>query len=284
MIGRLLRRCVLTVVVCGVTASAGAQQRPLVTEDPETIGAGLILIEGGFDYARNQRFTVSGLEGHLTRLPLIGLSIGVSSIAEIQLDGLSYSRLRITDQVAAPLSDMLSFEGDTTRSVDDLIIGTKVHLIAESRRRPAFGVRFATRLPNARNEAGLGLDTTDFFATVLVGKTIQSVRIVGNVGVGILGDPTRGDRQNDVLLYGASVARAVAQGFELVGELNGRMDTREGEPLPGTENRSVMRLGARYTRGTVRIDGAILSGITSRDPSFGVTAGFTWVFEAFQIP
>ena len=242
------------------------------------------MIEGGFDYARNQRFTVSGLEGHLTRLPLIGLSIGVSSIAEIQLDGLSYSRLRITDQVAAPLSDMLSFEGDTTRSVDDLIIGTKVHLIAESRRRPAFGVRFATRLPNARNEAGLGLDTTDFFATVLVGKTIQSVRIVGNVGVGILGDPTRGDRQNDVLLYGASVARAVAQGFELVGELNGRMDTREGEPLPGTENRSVMRLGARYTRGTVRIDGAILSGITSRDPSFGVTAGFTWVFEAFQIP
>ena len=284
MIRRLLRRCVLTVVVCGVTASAGAQQRPLVTEDPETIGAGLILIEGGFDYARNQRFTVSGLEGHLTRLPLIGLSIGVSSIVEIQLDGLSYSRLRITDRVAAPLSDMLSFEGDTTRSVDDLIIGTKVHLIAESRRRPGFGVRFATRLPNARNEAGLGLDTTDFFATVLVGKTIQSVRIVGNVGVGILGDPTRGDRQNDVLLYGASVARAVAQGLELVGELNGRMDTREGDPLPGTENRSVMRLGARYTRGTVRIDGAILSGITSRDPSFGVTAGFTWVFEAFQIP
>ena len=284
MIGRLLRRCVLTVVVCGVTASAGAQQRPLVTEDPETIGTGLILIEGGFDYARNQRFTVSGLEGHLTRLPLVGLNIGVSSIAEIQLDGLSYSRLRITDRIAAPLSDMLSFEGDRTRSVDDLIIGTKVHLVAESRRRPAFGVRFATRLPNASNEAGLGLDTTDFFATVLVGKTIQSVRIVGNVGVGILGDPTRGDRQNDVLLYGASVARAVAQGLELVGELNGRMDTREDDPLPGTENQSVMRLGARYTRGAVRIDGAILSGITSRDPSFGLTAGFTWVFEAFQIP
>ena len=284
MMGRLLRRCVLTVVVCGVTASAGAQQRPLVTEDPETVGAGLILIEGGFDYARNQRFTVSGLEGHLTRVPLVGLSIGVSSIAEIQLDGLSYSRLRITDRVAAPLSDVLSVEGDTTRSVDDLIIGTKVHLVAEARRRPAFGVRFATRLPTASNEAGLGLSTTDFFATVLVGKTIQSVRIVGNVGVGILGDPTRADRRNDVLLYGASVARAVAQGFELVGELNGQMDTREGDPPPGTENRSMMRLGARYTRGTVRIDGAILSGITSRDPSFGVTAGFTWVFEAFQIP
>ena len=86
-----------------------------------------------------------------------------------------------------------------------------------------------------------------------------------------------------MLLYGASVARAVAQGLELVGELNGRVDIREGDPLPGVENRSVMRLGARYTRGAVRIDGAVLSGLTSRDPSFGVTAGFTWVFEAFQI-
>ena len=284
MIGRLLRRCVLTVVACGVTGSAGAQQRPLVTEDPETIGAGLVLVEGGIEYARDQRFTVSGLEGNLLRLPLVGFSIGVSSIAEIQIDGLSYSRLSVTDRRAAPLSDMLSFEGDTTRSVEDLVIGTKVRLVAESRRRPAFGFRFATRLPNAGNEAGIGLDTTDFFATILVGKTVQSVRVIGNVGLGILGDPTRGDRQNKALLYGVSVARAVAQGFELVGELNGRVDTGKGDPPPGTENRSVMRFGARYTRGTVRIDGAILVGITSRDPSLGVTAGFTWVFQAFQIP
>ena len=28
-------------------SSAFAQQRPLVTEDPETIGAGLVLLEGG---------------------------------------------------------------------------------------------------------------------------------------------------------------------------------------------------------------------------------------------
>ena len=31
---------------------AAAQQRPLVTEDPETIGAGRILIEGGIEYVR----------------------------------------------------------------------------------------------------------------------------------------------------------------------------------------------------------------------------------------
>jgi hypothetical protein len=41
--------CVLTIVLL-VPAVALAQQRPLVTEDPETIGAGRVLIEGGVDY------------------------------------------------------------------------------------------------------------------------------------------------------------------------------------------------------------------------------------------
>ena len=67
-----------------------------------------------------------------------------------------------------------------------------------------------TRLPNANNETGLGLDTTDVFGSILIGKTVQSVRIVGNAGVGILGVPTRGDIQNDVLTYGLSFASRTA--------------------------------------------------------------------------
>ena len=285
MIGRLLKRAVLIGGVCGVAVSAQAQQRPLVTEDPETIGAGFVLIEAGFGHGRDEQFTVSGLTGTLLRVPVVGLSFGVSSIAEIQLDGLSYSRLAVTDRdMAAPLSGALNFTGETTTSIEDFVIGAKIRLVAETVSRPAFGFRFATRLPMASNESGLGLDTTDFFATVLIGKTTESVRIVGNVGVGILGDPTRGDRQNDVLLYGVSIARAVAEGFELVGEINGRGSTRRGVPPPGTESRSVMGLGARYTRGTVRLDVGVSAGITTRDRSFGITAGFTWVLEAFQVP
>jgi hypothetical protein len=34
----------------------------------------------------------------------------------------------------------------------------------------------------------------------------------------------------------------------------------------------------------VRFDAAALVGMTARDPSFGVTAGFTWVFRAFTLP
>ncbi len=113
---------------------------------------------------------------------------------------------------------------------------------------------------------------------------MQRIRFVGNVGLGILGDPTRGDRQNDVLTYGFSMARALTQAAELVGEINGHIDTAEGVPPPGTGSRGQVRLGARYTVGGWRGDAAVLLGVTSRDPSVGFAAGFTYVFSAFTIP
>jgi hypothetical protein len=262
-----------------------AQQRPLITEDPEPIGAGRVLIEGGVDYAHNQQYPVSGLEGNLWRVPTIGVSIGISSIAELQLDWGLFDRLDITARdPKAPLASLLAVPGTTTHSAEDLVIGTKIRLLAEAEGRPAIAFRFATKLPNASNESGLGLDTTDFYASVLGAKTVQSIRVVGNIGVGILADPTSGNRQNDVLTYGLSFARAVTQQSELVGELNGRVSTRSGGAFPGTESRGLLKIGGRYTRGPIRFDAGVFLGLTTVDPTIGLTAGFTYVFNAFTIP
>ena len=275
---------VLAAALC-IATPAAAQQRPLVTEDPEVIGAGLILVEGGFDYGQDVLYPLSGLQGNLLRAPTLGLSFGISSIAELQIDGGFYNRLSVTHRGVgpAPLAGQLDFTGDTTHDVEDIVLATKIRIVGETAGHPAFGLRFATRLPNAGNESGLGLDTTDFHAQVLVGKTVQSIRFVGNFGLGILGDPTRGDNQNDVFDYGFSVARAVREGIEVVGEINGRANTRSGTPPVGTESRSLVRIGGRVTRGTVRIDAGILLGITARDPGFGFTAGATYVFKGFTV-
>src|SRR5712691_3484179 len=77
---------------------AWAQQRPLVTEDPEPVGAGRVLIEGGLDVAHDYQNTVSGLKGNLLSVPTIGISVGLSSIAELQIDGGIYNRLNITSR------------------------------------------------------------------------------------------------------------------------------------------------------------------------------------------
>src|SRR5215204_2114389 len=229
-----MRKAFVLAFVMAVAAAgpAAAQQRPLVTEDPETIGSGLILFEGGFDMQQELFFPVSGLQGDLLRLPTLGLSFGLSSIAELQIDGGLYNRLKVNQRTPAPLSGMLDFTGDSTSDFEDIVVATKVRLLSETPGRPAVGVRFATKLPNASNENGIGLDTTDFYATLLIGKTVQSVRLVANAGLGILGDPTRGDRQGDVLQYGFSLARAVRQGFEVVGEINGRLQPQEDETAP----------------------------------------------------
>jgi hypothetical protein len=280
----MTQRLLTIAAIALLPLSAYAQQRPLITEDPETIGAGRVLAEAGFDYGRGVGYPASGLEGNLLRIPLVGASVGVSSIAEVQIDGGLFNRLSITERSVAPLSDMVTATGDSTSSVEDWSIGMKVRLLSETASRPAFGFRFATKLPNASNESGLGLDTTDFFVSFLGAKTVRSIRVVANVGLGILGDPTRGDRQNDVLTYGFSLARALTQAAEVVSEINGQIDTREGAPPPGTGSRGQVRVGARYTVGGWRGDVAVLLGVTSRDPSIGFAAGFTYVFNAFTLP
>ena len=278
---RLLLLILAALVSC---RSASAQQRPLLTEDPEPIGAGRVLVEGGVAFSRDEEYPASGLEGNLWRVPTIWISVGISSIAEIQLDGAVYDRLSIRRRRPASLSSLVTVIGDTTHDVEDLVIATKIRLRAESPNRPALGIRFATRLPNATNESGLGIDTTDFFASFLGAQTVQSVRIVGNIGLGILQDPTEGHAQNDVLTYGVSFARALTDRAELVGEVNGRVSTRRGQPFPGTETRGLLTIGGRYTRGVVRIDAGLFFGLTPVDPTIGFLTGFTYVFNAFNIP
>jgi hypothetical protein len=274
----------LTLLMLGCAWPALAQQRPLQTEDPETIGAGRILIEAGQEYARDVPFPLSGLRGNLLVVPTIGVSFGISSIAEIQIDGAPYQRLAITERdPKAPLAHLVDVTDTNTSDVQDISIGTKVRFLSETAGRPSMGFRFWTVLPNAENETGLGKDMQDFGASLVFGKTIQSVRFVGNIGMLILGNPTKEASQDDLLAYSLSVARAYSAKGEIVGEFVGRANFAN-IVTPGAEDRGLLRFGTRYTINTVRLDGGVLLGLTPRDPEIGFTVGLTWVFNAFKVP
>ncbi len=280
----MMRPFILASFVLAAAIPSFAQQRPLKTEDPETIGSGRMLVEAGIDYQRDVYLPVSGLRGNLVTMPEFGVSLGVSSIAEIQIDWGVYQRLSITDQVAgAPLSDLLLLDGDTTDDFGDVHIGAKVRLLSETAHRPAIGSWFRTRLPNAGNESGLGKDVQDFSSALTIGKTVQSVRVVANIGVTMIGKPTEAVAQDDLLIYSLSVARAISSATEVVGEFVGRANFAN-IVTPGAEDRGLLRFGTRYTASSVRFDAGILLGLTSRDPQIGVTGGFTWVFDAFKVP
>ena len=275
----------ILVAMCVLAATPSfAQQRPLKTEDPETIGAGRMLIEFGVDYNRDVYFPLSGLRGNHFVIPPFGVSLGVGAGAEIQIDAGLYQKLYITEQVAgAPFSHLLQLDSGSTADVDDIHIGAKVKLISETARRPAIGSWFHTRLPNAGNESGLGKDMQDFASALTIGKTVQSVRVVANIGMMMLGNPTRQAAQDDLLIYSLSVARAISPRAEVVGEFVGRANFAN-IITPGAEDRGLLRFGTRYTIDYVRFDTGVLIGLTPRDPQIGVTAGFTWVFNLLHTP
>ena len=278
-----LRVPIVAILSLVFAATAHAQSRPLATEDPETVPAGFILLEGGFDFLAGTSFPASGLKGDLFRIGTFGLSIGVNSSVELQIDGGLRRRLSITSfDPTAPLADRYTGDLESTGSFDDLSIGAKIRFVTETESRPAFALRFATKLPNVGTANGLGTGTTDFQIALATAKTIRSTRVAANFGMAIMAEPSVAATQNHLVTYGASVARAVATGVELVGEINGRLDAGDNAG-PGTESRGGVRLGGRFTRGPVRLDGGLLFGVTDLDPSWGFTVGFTWVFKAFEV-
>ena len=276
-----MRTLVFALTLIAWASSAAAQQRPLDTQDPETIGAGRVLVEGGIAASHNITYPLSGFKGDLWQTPVLGLNVGLSSFADLQITGGPYNYMSITSRQPAPLAGVVTATGDSTSSVEDITIGAKIRLVPESTGLPGIGFRFATRLPNASRKSGIGQDTTDFGAAILIAKTIQSIRVVGNVGWVSMSQPLDGTRQNDVLAYGFSLARAVTSKTEIVGEINGRASVANGAAPIGTESCGRLKLGGRFTPGPIRFDAAIFFGLNSVDPTVGFTAGVTYVFNAF---
>ena len=257
-------------------APAGAQHRPLLTQDPEVIGQGRLMIEAGVETGTNIWYPVSGLTGDRTGLPL-GVSIGIGPAAELQIDS-GYQWLSIDRRDPAPL-DFRVREGDRTSDAVDASLALKLRLLSEGEQRPAFGLQLVTELPNAGNESGLGLDTLNFSASLLAGKTVGSLRVVGNAGVVLLSDVLQGSLQQDAFIGGVSVARAFTPAVDLVGEVTGRRVLFSDHPPIGAEPRAQVRGAVRYTRGRWRADAGLIVGLTDQDPDIGITAGLTWVAQ-----
>lgn len=271
----------LTAALCVAVPLPGrAQQRPLVTEDPETVGLNRALVEAGFELDKDQLYSAHGLEGDTTHIATFGVSVGIGPSAEVQIDGGLRQRLKVTERLPVrPLASSADlFPGDTSSTFEDFVVATKIRLVEETESHPAMGARFGTKLPTAEHATGLGLGTTDFFATFLVAKTVQSVRTVGNFGLHVLGNPRGAQQHVQAFGFGLSVARALTNAFEVVGEVNGRLKPFDAVP-EGLESRGALRFAGRYTYSMLRLDFGVLVGLTPRDPSFGISAGATYAIS-----
>jgi hypothetical protein len=277
-----LRRLAFAIALLALLAlPARAQQRPLITESVEIIKPGAIRIEFGFDFVQDKDFTLSGLNGDLTRIGVLALRFGLAPNVELEAGGVLQNYLSINRQFqpsAVPLK--LTSPPNSTHGAGDFYLATKIKLRAEGRRAPALGFRFGVELPNSNQERGIGLNQTNFFAAALVGKHIGRLHLFGNLGVGIRAAPVDLFTQNDVLLYGAAATYPVNDWLTAAVEVNGRYSTRRHPPR-GTESDGEARVGARIRAAGLTWDVAGITGINRHSLRSGVTFGVSYQADLF---
>ena len=256
-----------------------AQQRPLITEDVDIIPPGTIRIEAGIDFMQGAVFPVSGIRGDLTRVGVIGINFGMGPNVEFQIEGVAQNYVSINSRgfSAVPL-DILP-GANSTNDTGDFTLAAKFKLRNESRRGPSLGFRFGVQLPNSNQARGIGVNQTNAFGSVLIGKKFgQDGRFntFGNLGMAILTAPTQLFSQNDVIIYGVAGIFRLNKQFSLAGEVNGRANTRPGNGPLGTESQSEARLGMQIRASGLRFDFAGIKGLTSFSPNSGFTLGVTY--------
>jgi hypothetical protein len=255
---------------------AQAQQRPLLTDNAELLPVGMVRTQLGVDLLQNQRYSLSGLEGDLSRIGVASVQVGVGEYAEFQLSGVVRDFLAVSKRTTPYIPP--DFAGNSTSDFGDISLATKLRLAPEKGKRPALAFKFAVELPNASNESGLGIDETRFYAGILASKHFGRTEFLGSLGFAILPSPLEPNTQTDPLTYGVAILVPVHPKVKLVAEINGR----QGPEQIGNENHSQVRAGIQISVGGLRWDLAGIAGLKPYDPDSGVTLGLTWDFQAFH--
>src|SRR5678816_353701 len=274
-------------LVLAMFVSVQAQQRPLLTEDVDIIPPGTIRIEAGIDFMQGAKYSVSNLNGDLTRVGVIGVSVGMGPNVEFQVEGVAQNFLSINSRGTSVIPLNIAPGENSTNDTGDFTLSAKFKLRNETKRGPSLGFRFGVQLPNSNQSKGIGINQTNAYGSILIGKKFGHdgrFNTFGNLGLAILTAPTEFFTQNDVVTYGLAGVFHINKQFSFAGEVNGRANTRpNGGPL-GTESQSEARLGMQIRASGLRFDFAGIKGLTDFTHNSGFTVGVTYDTPAVFAP
>lgn len=281
-IGDMFRRVAVLVLIAFASIAAVAQQRPLLTDDVDIVPQGAIEIGAGVEFLQNAKFPLSGLKGDLTRVGDIRIRTGFAPNVELQIEGTLQNFLAINGQLG-PSAIPLNVSGNSTNDFDDFTVSAKIKLLNESRSFPAVGVKLGFQMPNTDQAKGIGTNQINVFTKFLVGKKFGKragrtplANIYGNLGLAIMTAPIERFTQNDVILYGLAGIFRVTDHVNVVGEVNGRANTRSGSAPLGTESVGQFRIGSQIKASGLRFDTAAVFGLTRLSPKTGIVFGVTY--------
>lgn len=248
---------------------ADAQTRSLQTEEAATAPAGHVVFETGFQAIAAEPSYLTGTKRTRWDGPLLRLVYSPADNVELDVEW-----------VAAV--GVLSAGGERCVSdFGDVSLRTKLRLLKGRERRPTVTARFGVILPQTSYEdkqlrpLALGPNTIRVYVEALITQPVGQVELDLNTGLFIHDEVSELHNQLDFLSYGLAARWSVRPGWEIVGEVAGRV----GKSKPEVPDRSEARLGVRFSRGRFRADAALRRGLIEEQGAWGGTAGLTWTIR-----
>jgi hypothetical protein len=276
-------RAVLLFIAAALCTAAEAQDRPLKTVEAETVPAGTLRAEVGFDFLQDVGFPLSGLRGDETSVGVVDLRMGVGRIAEIEVQGSIQNFLDVKSQGTSFVPNLSLTGVNSTHDTGDFTLATKVRLLKNDGLRPALAFKFGFVMPNSNQARGIGTNTTNVFAMIALQEQIRKLSVFGNLGIEILQAPNALFTQNDVLIYGGAFKYPIHRRINVVGEVNGLYSARSvNDALVGTQSTGQARLGLQIMAGGFTWDLAGIRGLNKYDARTGFTFGLSKDFRLFD--
>jgi hypothetical protein len=280
---KILLRSLPAIFVLAIVPFAYAQDRPLQTVDTETVPAGTLRTEIGFDFLQDVGFPLSGLRGDETSVGVVDLRMGVGRIAEIEVEGSIQNFLDVKSQGTSFVPNLSLTGVNSTHDTGDFKLATKIRILKNQGKRPGLAFKFGFVMPNSNQARGIGTNTTNVFALVALEEQIRKLSVFGNLGLEILQAPNALFSQNDVLIYGGAFKYPILRRVNLVGEVNGLYSSRNtNDALIGTQSSGQARLGLQIMAGGFTWDLAGVRGLNKYDPRSGFTFGVSKDFHLFD--
>ncbi len=260
-----------------------AQDRPLRTVDTETVAAGTLRAEIGFDFLQDVGFPLSGLRGDETSVGVVDLRMGVGKIVEMEVAGAVQNFLDVKSQGTSFVPNLRLTGVHSTHDTGGFTLASQIRLLRNEGKRPGVAFKFGFVMPNSNQARGIGTNTTNVFALVALEEQIKKLSVFGNLGLEILQAPNALFSQNDVLIYGGAFKYPIHSRVYLVGEVNGLYSSRSiNDALIGTQSTGQARLGLQIKAGGFTWDLAGIRGLNKYDPRSGFTFGVTKDFHLFD--
>jgi hypothetical protein len=258
----------------GWSASAASQLRPYDPIAWEMYDGGTALsAKAGVAALYGQRIALLGTEGTLMEVGAFRASWRSGPIV-LDATGVPWRSFTANERYAPADGDVEPHPDEGRSDSGDYLVSTTVG-IGRARAPLMAAVRFGTRLPTTNNRVGLERDQTDFFAMGGARWQNRSVRVAGEIGLGLHGTRNREFEQSDVVTYGFVLGLRrlpLLPEFSIVGHADGLPD----RAILGNEELSEARLRLR-TGGDRWAELQFTRGLTDFSPRFGVavSAGIT---------